>query len=167
MSAAVFAAALVLTGCGDSESSADSSPATAPSSSAEPGAELSIQTAEPDVDDATESPDAGAGGRALPDGFPVAEIPIAAGTIIDGSRGDAGGPFAYTVLVQVPGTSPAAVMSGITGQLSRTGFEVAPGPATDKASIATFTSATYDVGVNVVRAEGKTIVTYVVVRKVS
>lgn len=164
--AAVFATALVLTGCGGSDPQA-TAPGPAAESGGGPSTTPGATASEPTGEQGGSGDPAAAGtdDRELPEGFPVSEIPIAAGAILSSSKGDPGGPYAYTVLVRVGGVSPTAVMKAITRQLHATGFTAAPGPATAATAIATFTSHTYDVGVNVIRAEARTTVTYVVVRK--
>lgn len=109
--------------------------------------------------------DLGAGEPTLPKGFPAKQIPITDGDLVGGSVGDANDPYAYTVLIQVEAASPAAVLKAITGQLTRAGFTAQqPGPSTAEISTSTFVGKAYDVAVNVIRAEGKTTVTYLVVK---
>src|SRR5690348_17631597 len=42
-------------------------------------------------------------GKGLPDGFPKDEVPVIDGTIIGGSKGTSGGPFAWSVVIQKDG----------------------------------------------------------------
>lgn len=171
VAAAALVAALALTGCGGSDSgSADSSPDAAQSGSGQstgPTGTSTVQVGEQDGDATFENQDGTSSGTQLPAGFPLKQIPIAKGTIVGGSQGKTDGPYAYTVILRVPGDSAAAAMKGITEQLTGAGFTAEPGPDTASISTATFRNRKYDVGVNVIRAEGKTTATYVVVRKVS
>lgn len=158
-----------LSGCGGPPPSS-AGPVVAPSSVSGPGT-----TARPD--DAPQASQSGqsapeaplaegeqqsTGPDRLPEGFPVEQIPIVVGKVLGGSRGRTGGP--YTVLVRVPGKNPAELIARITTQFAGAGFAVVPGISTPTASAARFQSTRYDVGVNVIRNEGRTTVTYVVLQ---
>lgn len=157
--------ALALTGRGTS----DQPGAAAPGATQTPGAGASTSPTGDGAASATSKPPGvtrtGSGASGLPDGFPLAQVPVIAGTIVGGSKGAAGDPYDYTVIVEVRGRTVATVMQGITEQLTTQGFTAEPSPATDAFAAATFRGAAYDVPVNVVRDQGKTTVTYLVIRK--
>jgi hypothetical protein len=102
--------------------------------------------------------------KALPSGFPSAEVPLVDGTIVGSSTGAAGGPYSYTVLMTAPGQSAKKVMAAAAAKLARAGYTRTPGALdTDQASTSTFKSRRHAVGVNAVRGPDGTIsVTYVV-----
>ena len=166
--AALLAAALTLAGCGGSDDPEPTSgalaPSTAPSAFPSPSATVRVDERNGSLEIEGLGGSVSTGSR-LPEGFPAQEIPVVDGDIRSGSRGKAGGPYAYSVIVRVRGTSATEVMAGITAQLTGVGFTAAASPGTDTISASSFSGPRYDVGVNVIRAEGTTTVTYVVVRK--
>lgn len=164
---AVLVAVLALTGCGGSDSSSTEQPVAAGSSSSVPSAapDGSAPLPTPGIS-ASRGPDGSSPvGRPLPDGFPVGEIPVAKGTVVDAATGEPGSPVAFSLLVSVAGGSPSAVMDRIAAQMKRAGFSAAAGVGTSRTATSTFTSSTYDVGVNVIKADGGLTASYVVVRK--
>lgn len=163
---AVVLATLALNGCGGSDSSAvEDPPAAGPSSTARSAPPSGIAT-EPNPQSSTSQvSEPETAGRPLPVGFPVDEIPVVKGAVIDGAPGDPGSPVAFSLLIRVAGESPAAAMQRITRLLEGAGFSATPGVGTPKTATSTFTTPTYDVGVNVIKADGELTASYVVVRK--
>ncbi|MET3961777.1 hypothetical protein ABIE44_001711 [Marmoricola sp. OAE513] len=166
--AAVLTAALVLSGCGgddDSEKPKASDEGTTkvvlPDASGEVTAKVD---GDGDGIKITNEDGETVVGKGLPDGFPKDEIPIVDGDVVGGTKGNAAGPYSYTVLLQLDSGSPASVMADITRSLKAKGFAATPGMSVDQMSTAIFRSSKYEVGVNVVRADSKISVTYVVKR---
>lgn len=153
-----------LSGCGGPPRS-EGGPAVAPTSSSGP-APVQRPSGEPQASVPTvdvplqEGEQQSTGPDRLPEGFPAEEVPIVAGKVLGGSRGKAGGP--YTLRVRVPEKDLAEVLAAITAQLSGKGFAALPGFSAPGASAATFRSSRYDVGINLIRDNGRTTVTYVV-----
>ncbi|MCX6394933.1 MAG: hypothetical protein NTV23_00420 [Propionibacteriales bacterium] len=166
LGAVALVAGAALTGCGGSGSPTVATPSTgsAPSSAVpsvgSSGTPVGTPGAGP-VDGLAPATDV----RSLPAGFPVKQIPVVPGVLVGASQGGTDDPFAFTVLVRVAGASPAAAMKRIDAQLTRAGFTAAPGVSTPTTSTSTFSNARYDVGVNVIRADGTNTATYVVVRR--
>lgn len=161
LAAAAVVAAIALTGRGDSEEKGADPGIPAPSAaSGAPVVPGGVSTSS--TSDVADAPTTRTG---LPEGFPSAQVPVVAGTVVGGSKGAAGDPYDYTVIVEVRGRSVASVVEGITQQLTARGFTAEATPATEAFSAVTFRSATYDVPVNVVRDRGKTTVTYLVIKK--
>lgn len=164
---AATALAVGLTGCG-----AEDAKKVAPAASGSPSTALPSRTETPvvkvDEDDGsitvTNSDGSATVGKGLPDGFPTDAIPLVEGTLVGSTTGDSGGPYAWTVLLQVGTGSPTSVMAEVKRALTGAGFRVTPGMAIPEMSTAVFKNAAYEVGVNAVRAEGKVTVTYVVKR---
>jgi len=100
-------------------------------------------------------------GKGLPDGFPKDEVPVVDGKIIGGSKGTAGGPYAWSVVLQADGDA-ADVFADVKSELEGAGFT--GGQAMDMGEVHTgqFTSSQWGVSVNVAKTGDAVTVTYLV-----
>lgn len=160
--------ALALTGCGgDDEKKTDRAAADAPTSALPtPAGPPTVQVDEDNGSIKITQEDGSATiGKGLPEGFPTDTIPLVDGEVVGSTTGEAGGPYAWTVLLQVSGGTPTSVMAEVTRALTGAGFKATPGMAVPEMSTAVFQNPAYEVGVNAVTAENKVTVTYVVKKR--
>ena len=145
---AVLAASLTLTGCGGKTvTTSDGSKVHVDGN----GDSATIKTDDGEI----------SVGKGLPDGFPKDDVPVIDATIIGGSKGAAGGPFAWSVVVQADGDA-TDVFGEVKSKLEGAGFTSGQGMDMGEVHTGQFTSAKYDVSVNVAKTGDKVTVTYLV-----
>jgi len=147
--AALLAGLAMLTGCGDEGKTASS------------GSGSNVKV---DDDQATVETTEGTwvrGDGELPDDFPARDIPLVDATLLSGAKGAAGGPVAWSVVMQSVRSVDdlaAEVKQDYASWKSTEGT----GTSLGDVSILHFVNDTYEVGVTVARTGSNVTVTYVV-----
>ncbi len=100
-------------------------------------------------------------GKDLPDGFPSADIPLVDETVLSGTQGAPGGPFAWSVVMQ---SSRSVDDLSAEVQKDYASWKSSDGTGTSlgDVSILHFTDHRYDVGVTIARTGSNVTITYVV-----
>ena len=100
-------------------------------------------------------------GKGLPDGFPTKDIPLVDETVLTGTKGTAGGPFAWSVVMQ-----SSRSVDDLAAEVKKdyASWKSAEGTGTSlgDVSILHFVNDTYEVGVTVARTGSNVTITYVV-----
>lgn len=100
-------------------------------------------------------------GKGLPDGFPTDDVPLLDEDVVSGVKGTAGGPFAWSVIMQTS-RSVEDVSAEIKKDFADAGYTEGQGSAMGDVSILQFTSDKYEVGVTAAHTSGQVTISYVV-----
>jgi hypothetical protein len=148
--AALLAGLAMLTGCGDDGRTVSSGK----------GSKVKVDDDKATVE-TTEGTWVRSDGAALPDGFPVGDLPLVDATLVSGTKGAEGGPIAWSVVMQ-----SARSVDGLAAEVKKdyASWKSAEGTGTalGDVSILHFASAKYEVGVTIARTGSNVTVTYVV-----
>jgi hypothetical protein len=140
-----------LTGCGGGEDKTGvaASDAAAGAGSS-PGSAVPSPT--PTVPAATEG---------LPEGFPVADVPLLDEKVLTGSAGGPDGEFAWSVVLQ-SSRAVSDVSAAVRKDFADAGYKAGPANEVGDLSVMKFTGPKYEVGVTAARSDDMVAITYVV-----
>ena len=118
-------------------------------------------TVEPDA--ATDAPTSAAAvdSKDLPEGFPSGDVPLLDETVLNATQGKAGGPFAWSVVMQ-SSRSVEDLSEEVQKDYASWRTNKGTGTSLGDVSILHFADARYDVGVTIARTGGNVTITYVV-----
>jgi len=100
-------------------------------------------------------------GMGLPDGFPTDDIPLVDESVLSGTKGSAGGPYAWSVVMQ-SSRSVDALAAEVKQDYASWKSADGTGTSLGDVSILHFVNDTYEVGVTVARTGSNVTITYVV-----
>ncbi|HEX7716171.1 MAG TPA: hypothetical protein VF416_02705 [Marmoricola sp.] len=100
-------------------------------------------------------------GQGLPDGFPTDDVPLVDEKVVTGTQGSAGGPFAWSVVMQ-SSRSVDDLAAEVKKDYASWNSQDGPASALDDLSIQRFTNDKYEVGVTIARTGDSVTITYVV-----
>jgi len=145
---ALLAGFMTLTGCGDDGKAASSGT----------GSKVKVD----DDNVAVESSGGTATiGKGLPDGFPSADIPLVDESVLSGTKGGAGGAYAWSVVMQ-SSRSVDALAAEVKKDYASWKSADGTGASLGDVSILHFVNHTYEVGVTIARTGSNVTITYIV-----
>lgn len=100
-------------------------------------------------------------GKDLPDGFPTGAIPLVHETVVSGTKGTAGGPFAWSVVMQSL-RSVDDLAAEVQKDFASWKSDKGTGTSLGDVSILHFVDSAYEVGVTIARTGSNVTITYVV-----
>jgi hypothetical protein len=100
-------------------------------------------------------------GKDLPDGFPIDDIPLVDESVVAGTKGTAGGPFAWSVVMQ-SSRSVDDLSAEVQKDYASWKSDKGTGTSLGDVSILHFVDSAYEVGVTIARTGGNVTITYVV-----
>jgi hypothetical protein len=118
----------------------------------------------------TQGTDAGASGgrviveQGLPSGFPEKQVPLIDADVVNGTVGEPGSPYDWSVVLQ-PHGKLKDLADEATARLERAGFETATKTSQENLEARRFRSQAYEVGFTATRTGDGVLVTYVVTKR--
>lgn len=100
-------------------------------------------------------------GQGLPEGFPQDRVPLVDEKIVNGVKGSAGGPFAWSV-VMTSKRSVEDLSAEVKKDYAAAGYKTDQSTEMGDVSIHQFSNATYQVGVTIARTGDGITITYLV-----
>lgn len=101
-------------------------------------------------------------GQGLPEDFPSDDVPLVDEKVVAGTKGTAGGPYAWSVVMQSDRSVDDLASEVKDDYASWTSDDGAGADLGADLSILHFTDDTYDVGVTIARTGGNVTITYLV-----
>lgn len=103
-------------------------------------------------------------GKGLPEGFPKDKVPLVDEKVVNGVKGSAGGPFAWSV-VMTSSRAVDALSAEVAKDFAAAGYQADKSTEMGDVSIHQFTNDTYEVGVTIARTGDGVTLTYLVKNK--
>jgi hypothetical protein len=100
-------------------------------------------------------------GKDLPEGFPTADVPLLDETVVSATKGTAGGPFAWSVVMQ-SSRSVDDLSAEVRKDYAAWKSDKGTGTSLGDVSILHFVDSAYEVGVTIARTGSNVTITYVV-----
>lgn len=160
---AVFAACLLVGGCGGDDDPARASSGDVPTALGTPTVTVSSPAGSP-----VTSPPASPGRikvvPGLPESFPADDVPLYDATVIAGSTGEPTAPYDWSVVLQ-PAGPPKVIAEAAGDLLEDAGFTEGAGSDLPRLQVRQYSNSDYEVGLTVTRTGDGNTMTYLVTRK--